>query len=399
MTDVSHLADDLCARVDEARVAGSLSEMVSIVSVNPFDETPVAGTREREFADWFCARMASLGLDVGTREVVEGRPNVWGTRKGASGGRSLMLAGHMDTVGVEGYQDAFSGTVENGHVYGRGACDMKAALAAYLEAVEVLNDAGVSLAGDLIVGGVADEEHLMIGSKDWGANGPHADFGIIGEPTELAVCPAHKGQVCLFVRTYGKAVHSSMPERGENAIVRMAQVIAAFADFDDELRAGKPHPLCGHGRYSPGVIKGGTISSSVPDFCELEIDRRFLPGQTREEIIAQYRARIDPLVEADPHFRYEIAGPTLDIPALDIAVDAEIVQVLARACETVTGSPARVEAFPGGTDAPNMGFPCVICGPGALAQAHTTNEFVSTAELADATRVYLRAIVELVGLN
>lgn len=388
---------NLTDRVDEAAVTAALSEMVAIQSVNPFDEPASPGHRECEMADYLCARMEALGMEVERRDIAQGRPNVCGRLKGTGGGASFMLAGHMDTVGVEGYDGAFEPRVEEGKLYGRGACDMKGALAAYLEVVRVLRDSGTELKGDLLIGVVSDEEHTMIGSKDWGPNWPHADAGVIGEPTELAICPAHKGQAAMLIRTFGKAVHSSMPELGENAIVRMARVIEAFDDYWDELASREPHPLCGHGRFSPGVIQGGTISSAVPDFCELEVDRRMVPGETEEQIVAEYRARLDRLSENDPGFRYEIAGPTIGVGPLDIASDDALVTTLAKACETVTGSAPPVTAFPGGTDAPNMGFPCIICGPGALAQAHTVNEFVETRQLADAARIYLLAALDFTG--
>ncbi len=388
---------NLADRVDEAAVTAGLAEMVAIQSVNPFDDPASPGHREREMADYLCARMEALGMEVERRDIAQGRPNVCGRLKGTGGGASFMLAGHMDTVGVEGYDGAFEPRVEEGRLYGRGACDMKGALAAYLEVVRVLRDSGTKLKGDLLIGVVSDEEHTMIGSKDWGPNWPHADAGVIGEPTELAICPAHKGQAAMLIRTFGKAVHSSMPELGENAIVRMARVIEAFDDYGEELKSREPHPLCGHGRFSPGVIQGGTISSAVPDFCELEVDRRMVPGETEEQIVAEYRARLDRLTGNDPGFRYEIAGPTIGVGSLDIAPDDALVTTLAKACEAVTGSAPPVTAFPGGTDAPNMGFPCIICGPGALAQAHTVNEFVETRQLADAARIYLLAALDFTG--
>ena len=394
---VTDRARRLLECVDEDAVTVSLAEMVAIPSVNPFDEDASPGHREREMADHLGTRMAALGLEVECRDIVAGRPNLCGRLKGTGAGPSFMLVGHMDTVGVEGYGDAFEPRIADGRLYGRGSCDMKAALAAYLEVVRVLRETGTELKGDLLVGAVADEEHTMIGSKDWGPNWPHADAGVIGEPTELAVCPAHKGQSCMLIRTYGKAVHSSMPELGENAIVRMARVIAAFDGYGEELKAREPHPLCGHGRFSPGVVKGGTIASAVPDFCELEVDRRLVPGESEEQMIAEYRARLDPLSADDPGFRYEIAGPTIGVGALDIPSNAGLVQSLVRACETVTGKAPRIDAFPGGTDAPNMGFPCVICGPGALAQAHTVDEYVETAQVADAARIYLLAALEMTG--
>ncbi len=391
------MIEHLMRQVSEDRLIESLSQMVSIQSVNPFDEPPGPDHREQEFADFFVSQMENLGLETGTREVSPGRPNVWGTLRGTGGGPAIMLAGHMDTVGVPDYPTAFEPRVADGRLHGRGSCDMKAALACYLEVIRVLKDTGVSLKGDLIVAGVADEEHLMIGSKDWGRNGPHADFGIIGEPTELAVCPAHKGQYCLFIRTFGKAVHSSVPHLGENAIERMARIINAFADYNDELAQRPAHPMCGHGTFNVGVITGGSISSAVPDFCQIEVDRRILPGETHEQIVDEYKARIDPLIVDDPGFRYEIVGGSLETPALDVAVDSPVVTALAQAAQAITGAPAEVKALAAATDAPNMGFPSVLCGPGSIAQAHTTNEYVAIDQLTKVTRIYLHTILSMSG--
>lgn len=392
---MTRMADRLAAAVDEDRITAMLAEMVQVPSVNPFDAPAAPGMREQEMADHLCARLTELGLEVERRDVVPGRPNVCGRLEGAGGGPSFMLAGHMDTVGVEGYAQAFDPRIADGRLYGRGACDMKGALAAYLEVVRVLRDTGVRLRGDLLIGAVADEEHAMIGSKDWGRNWARADAGVIGEPTELAVCPAHKGQLCMVIRTFGKAVHSSVPELGENAILRMARIIGAFDGYGEELKTRPPHPLCGHARFSPGVIRGGTIASAVPDACELEVDRRLLPGETQDAIVAEYEARLERLKTDDPGLRYEIAGPTIGVGPLDIAADAPMVQAALAAVAAVTGSTPEVSAFPGGTDAPNMGFPCIICGPGALAQAHTVNEFVEIRQLADAARVYLLMALEM----
>lgn len=391
------MTDDLSRAVDEDRLVASLSEMISIQSVNPFNGPAGPGEREAEFAEYFSRRMDALGMETDSRAVADGRPNVWGRIAGSGGAPSVMLAGHMDTVGVDNYPDAFVSKISDGKLYGRGSCDMKAALACYLEAVRVLRESGLSLRGDVLVAGVADEEHLMLGSRDWGRNGPHADFGIIGEPTELAVCPTHKGQVCLFIRTYGRAVHSSVPELGDNAIERMARIIAAFGAYDDNLRSRPPHPLCGHGRFNIGVITGGTISSAVPDFCEIEIDRRTLPGETVDTVIGEYHDIIRPLTDGDPTFRYEIARGSIEAPPLDIAPDMPAVVTLVAAVTAVTGREAAVEALPASTDAPNMEFPCVLCGPGSIAQAHTVDEFVEVRQLVEATRIYIRAIVDIAG--
>jgi len=346
-------------------------------------------------AEFLGNRLSDLGLEIGTREVVPGRPNVWGVLAGRGEGPSLMLCGHLDTVGVEGYADPFSAELRDGRVHGRGSCDMKGALAAYLEVARVVRAAGPPLAGDLIICGLADEEHRMIGSRAFGGHGPGADCAIIGEPSDLAICRAHKGQVAFLIRAFGEAVHSSRPELGVNAIDAMARVIEALRDYTTALGTREAHPLCGHACAGPGVIRGGTEVSTVPDLCELEVDRRTLPGESCDDVLGEYRAMLDALACSSPEARFEIAGPTLDIRPLDTPADSPVVRAVARARERILGDAGTIGAFVGGTDAPNLGIPTVVFGPGSVAQAHSTNEFVAVDDVVAAARVYLTSALEL----
>ena len=371
--------------------------MVAIKSENPFDEEPREGFREKEMADYYLEQMHRLGLDISSREVRPYRPNVFGLRKGSGKTPSLMLAGHMDTARTDGYSDAYDVREVDGKVYGRGACDMKAALAAYLEVVRILNKAGINLKGNLYLAGIMDEEYGLLGSRDIGQNGPWADQGIIGEPTDLLVCPANKGRVSTFIRTFGKATHSSVPEKGENAIVRMADVIGAFSGYNDDLQKAEAHALCGHGRFTPGVIRGGVQVNMVPDLCELEVDRRTLPGETQRSVYAEFTKILDPLIEKDPGFTYEITEPSWFVPPNDVSVKEPVVLSLLSAYETIVGDKTQVTAFPGGSDAPNMEFPNVVCGPGSIGQAHSTNEFITVDQLTAAAKIYLYAVLDLLG--
>ena len=176
--------------IDRDQLIADLSAMIRSASVNTFGGPPGIGA-EAAMADLFEAQLRGLGLEIGSHEVVAGRRNVWGTLKGTGAGPTILLAGHMDTVGVEGYADPFEPTVKDGRIYGRGSCDMKAGLAAYLEVMRHLQRSGTPLSGDVIVAGVIDEEHAMAGSHHFGLYGPKVDYAIVAEPTLLQISTAH----------------------------------------------------------------------------------------------------------------------------------------------------------------------------------------------------------------
>jgi acetylornithine deacetylase/succinyl-diaminopimelate desuccinylase-like protein len=116
----------------------------------------------------------------------------------------------------------------------------------------------------------------MVGSAAYLEHGPAVDMTIVGEPTNLEVCTAHLGQYTFVLRTHGEAVHSSIAETGVNAIEHMVKVIGVLDEYRSEVVAQEPHPLCGTGKVCPSVIRGGDMVSTVPDFCELEADRRMV---------------------------------------------------------------------------------------------------------------------------
>jgi acetylornithine deacetylase/succinyl-diaminopimelate desuccinylase family protein len=383
--------------IDASWIQGVLREMILIRSENPFHDPPTAGFREKEMADYLAERMSSMGLRVEKKEVRPQRPNVFGHLAGKEGHVTLMLAGHMDTARTDGYAEAYSGKIEQGLIHGRGACDMKAALAAYLAVAKVIQDGALKLKGNVILCGNMDEEFQMLGSKAVGQEGPRADQGIIGEPTGLQICPSNKGRVSTKIVTRGRAAHSSVPEQGINAVERMAHIIQAFEDYNEELLHRAPHALCGHGRFTPGVIRGGVQVNMVPDFCELEVDRRTLPGESKEGVYQEFRDRIEKVKGQFSDLVYEITEPTWLIAPNDISPEEPVVKALRRAHLAVNHRDPGIQAFPAGSDAPYMGFPTVVCGPGSIAQAHTTREFVSLEEVVLAAKLYLYAVLDLLG--
>jgi len=389
--------DELAEQINPIFLTETLKDMIAIKSENPFDEAPRQGYREKEMGEYLEIKMAELGMEVTSRDVLPGRPNVFGTLKGSGSGATLMLAGHMDTARTDGYVDAYNVHETDGRIYGRGACDMKAGIAAYLEVVRLLKESGTKLNGNLIIAGIADEEYKMVGSKDVGRNGPVADQGIIGEPTDLTVCPCNKGRVSTFIRTFGRATHSSVPEEGNNAVIHMANVIQAFSTYNETLLSQTPHPLCGNGRFNPGVISGGVQVNMVPDLCTLEVDRRTLPGETKDQVYKEFRERLNPLIDSNKDFKYDITEPSWLIPPNEISPDEPVVKFLLKAHQIVLNQPTEATAFVAGSDAPHMGFPTVVCGPGSINQAHSTNEFVSVKQLIDAASMYFWTAINFLG--
>lgn len=379
---------------DVERLIADLSAMVAIRSQSPWFDPPRLGFREREMADWLLAEMTALGLDCHEVEVAPDRPNVWGYRRGSGGGPTLMLCAHMDTVGVEGYQgDPFQPVVNDGRLHGRGSCDMKGAIASFLETVRLLKS--VELKGDLLLLFVSDEEHGMTGSAYAGEHGPTADFVVVGEPTKLEVCPKHKGEYCGKISVQGRSAHTSMPENGRNAILDTVEIIQRLDAYNNELKVRPPHDLCGTGRCTVSTIQGGNEVSSVPDHCEIEMDRRTLPGETKAMLEVELSQIIVDAANARPGLVATLDANTLFIPALDTELDASIMQAATKAILATLGEEAQITSFPGCTDGPNLQIPAIILGPGDLARAHTIDEWIEIADLPKAAEIYRHMAISL----
>jgi len=261
-----------------------MADLVRIDSVNPDLVAEAAG--EEEIARFVAAWLKDAGLEVETEEIAPGRFNVVGIARGSGGGRSLLLNAHMDTVGVAGMETPFEPRSENGRLYGRGAYDMKASLAAIMLAgAEAV---GAGLRGDVIVTAVCDEEVGSIGSEAV-AGRYEADAAIVSEPTEERLAVAHRGFAWFEVETAGTAAHGSRPDLGEDAIVRMGHVLVGLEALDAALRERPAHRLLGWGSAHASLIEGGTELSTYPDHCLLRGERRTLPGETQADVEREAR--------------------------------------------------------------------------------------------------------------
>jgi acetylornithine deacetylase len=362
-----------------------VASLVAIESVNP-DLVP-GGAGEARIADFVADRLRGAGLEVELDEAAPGRPSVIAVAPGAGGGRSLMLNAHLDTVGVEGMERPFEPVVRDGRLYGRGAYDMKAGLAACMLAAERLRSE--RLAGDVIVTAVADEEYASTGVQSV-LKRRRADGAIVTEPTALRVCIAHKGFVWAEVETAGRAAHGSRPAEGEDAITRMAPALTRLGELQSTLDSAPGHELVGPGSVHASLIDGGQELSSYPARCLLSLERRTIPGETAEDV----RSECDALVEG-----IEGAEARLGLVREPFSVDpdTEVVRAVARAAEAVTGRQAELYGETYWMDAAFIqaaGIPTVVFGPGGEG-AHAVDEWVDLATVDACADGLVRAAREL----
>jgi acetylornithine deacetylase len=270
--------------VDTDYVTTTLADLVRINSVNPaFSD---GSTNEREAGAYVGHALEQLGMEVTTHEAEPGRVSVVGRLAGRTSGKSLMLYGHLDTVGVGDMVDPFRATVRDGRLHGRGAYDMKGGLAACIGAAKALRDAGIELAGDVLIVAPADEEVASIGMQEV-LKHHHTDAAVVTEPTELGVCLAHKGFSWIEVVTHGQAAHGSRFDEGIDANMRMGRFLAGLDELEQALRARPPHPLVGPPSLHAGVLEGGSGPSIYAARCRLEIERRTIPGETEREVVRE----------------------------------------------------------------------------------------------------------------
>ncbi|MFW6146095.1 MAG: M20 family metallopeptidase [Planctomycetota bacterium] len=376
-------------------VAVLLAELVRCPSVTPLAGPAGQGPYgEGRYAALLGDKLRALGAAVELREVEPGRPNLVARFDGPAGAPAVMFEAHSDTVTIDGMTiDPFAAEVRDGRLYGRGACDTKAAMAAMLLAVEqVLADEG-GLSATVYVVSTCGEEITGLGAKALVEEGFFAsgdvDVAIVGEPTDLDIIHASKGSGRFRVETRGKAAHSSAPADGVNAIYQMAHVVAAIEREVASALAAMNDPLLGSPTVSVGTIRGGSQVNVVPDGCTIDVDTRLIPGQTFEAMAALMREVLDRAKAARADLDYVIHNRPA-YPAFFIDPEAPLPALVARACREALGR-ATVTTAPWASNAgifAEAGIPSVLLGPGSIAQAHTCDEFVEIDQVVQAARVY-----------
>jgi len=367
--------------------------LVSIPSVNP--ALAPGGAGEARMAEVTADLLQDWGFDTAVHEVEPGRPNVVAHLAGE--GPTLLLNGHLDTVGVDGMTvDPFAATVEGGRLVGRGSCDMKGGVAALLSAGRRLAESGPR--PNLIIALTADEEYASIGMADFVTRlDERADLAVVCEPTSLRVMPAHKGFVWLEADFRGRAAHGSRPDVGIDAIRHAGLYLAALDGYSAELRQRPAHPLLQHGSFHAGTITGGSAESVYPDRCTLLLERRTMPGERPDVVVSDFTAVLEALQATEPSLDATLRM-TLERPGSEVAIESPLVQGLLVAAAD-EGTPADVEGMTAWVDAAFLneaGVPAVCYGPGSIEQAHTVDEWIDVDEIKVCARVlerFARALV------
>ena len=379
-------------RIDPGHVTDLLARLVRINSINPFFSEGT--TNEREIAECVAAELRQIGARVQTFEPEPGRTSVLGTLPGQGGGRSLALYAHMDTVGIGGMPEPFSAEVRDGRMYGRGSYDMKCGLAACLAAARAVAEAGIPLAGDLHVLGVADEEVASLGLLDV-LKSFRPDAAIVTEPTELDLCLAHKGFIWIEVETEGRAAHGSRFDLGIDANLRMGRFLGKLDGLEQELRKRPGHPLVGPPSLHAGTLRGGTAPSIYAASCRLEIERRTIPGETEAGCVAELQTLADELAAADPTFRAKIR-PFLTRPPFEVPAGAPIVRSVTEASTAVLGRTPPTVGQTFWMDASlfaEAGVETVVIGAHGTG-AHADEEWVDLVSVVQLTEILARTAAD-----
>lgn len=359
------------------------SALVATPSVNPVLAGDGGG--EEEIAARCVSWLDGWGLDTEAREVAPGRWNVVAHLEGS--GPTLLLNGHLDTVGVEGMSvPPFEPRVKDGRMSGRGACDMKGGVAALLCATARLARGGPR--PNLVVALTADEEHASLGMAAVVGSGMQADLAVVCEPTRLRIMPAHKGFAWVRAVFRGRAAHGSRPELGVDAIRHAGLYLQALDGYGEDLRSRPAHALLGHGSLHAGTITGGTAASVYPDRCELLLERRTLPGEGPDAVVRELQEVLDGLGGREPDLDASLEM-SLHRPGTEVAAESRLVQGLLRAGEAC-GVPPGIEGMTAWVDAAFLneaGIPAVCYGPGDLAQAHAADEWINVAEIVTCAEV------------
>ncbi len=381
--------------VDRVLVEQRLLRYVGINSVNAALED---GPGETELAGALMADLEAMGVDPRRHPVPgAGGDNIVAILHGAPLAPSVMFHAHLDTVGLSGKATDDPVSVD-GQVHGRGACDTKGSLVAMVAALALLDEVDAAARATVVFVGGIDEEVGGTGAEALVAEALPIDMAIVGEPTGLEMATAHKGVLRLDITTIGAPAHSSKPHLGINSIHAMAVILDVLRDEYLPYLDAHRHRLVGSPTLNVSTIRGGSGANVVPAECVIQIDRRVVPGESHEEIVAGIEALVAScdLGGATAH----VARASLATAAVETDPNHPVVRSLGAAREAILGDRGAPIGVTYGTDASFFdpaGIPCVIFGPGSIDQAHADEEWVDVEETALAAEILAETALNLAG--
>ena len=382
--------------IEKKEVFNLLGEMIKINSVNPLKD--VSSTGEKELSFFISNYLNKIGIDNELYPVKNNRFNVIGFIKGQKNGKNLVLEAHMDTVGVENMKiDPFLPTIKSGKIYGRGACDDKGSLASMILAIKILREKSFPLKGNLYLAAVIDEEYNQTGVNHLLNQGIEFDACIVGEPTNLDIITAHQGSLRWNIVTKGKSAHSSEPDKGENAIYYMIEVINEVQKKIIPILRQKNHPLVGSPVLSINIIQGGNQSNIIPNKCSITLDRRMIPGENANEILKEIDMLINKLKHKNTLLKIEREEPFIKSPPMQVDRNEKIVEVLFECISDNILVKPKIKGARFGTDAAifvDKGIPAVVFGPGNIEQAHSEDEWISVNQVISAAEIIAETVIK-----
>lgn len=420
-------SDELTQRISDAvegrrgAMEGTLRRLVQIPSVTGHEAAvqdvvePEMRQRGLNVDRWEVAHqeIESFEWHVGVEEQLQGRPNLAGVRAGSGNGRSILLNAHIDTVDNGSPSlwtyDPLSGHLEGDLLYGRGSCDMKGGLVTYLIALDVIDELGLTLAGDVTIAATIGEENGGVGALSTILRGYRADAALISEPTRLALVPAQGGSLVARITIHGKSAHGAVRDEGVSAIEKFVPIFQDLLAFESERNATLEHPLYTHLSnkipISFGVVRAGTWASTVPETLVAEGRLGMLPGEDVGEFRQAVQARITAVADADPWLREhppEIEWFGGQFAPAETDVNAPIARAVSAAHRATTGEDPKIEGVPYGADMRLFtllaGMDCVMYGAGDVRVAHHADEHISLNELATATKTMARLLIDWCGV-
>ena len=374
-----------------------LADLVRIDSAITSPEQANRDRTEEQIAGYLTRHLHGMGMTVERQEVFPDRPNQIAHWPEMTGKKSLMLETHMDTVTVEGMTiDPFGAEIRDGKMFGRGTCDTKGTMAAFLTALDLAHRRGQLPADKLYFVAAMSEETGCDGAMALMRHGFRTDGAIVGEPTGCQVVTAHKGPLWLEVETTGRSCHAATPEDGVNAIDAMARLVQfVHGPWTDHIRQDE-HPVLGRSTTQVTTIRGGSKINIIPARCRAQIDGRYIPGTSFDDVIADFKRMLAEHMGDDSAF--EILD-TKSFYSLDTDTNAPLVARLLEICRQANGqqSPQGVNYFADTGPFSHESITSVLFGAGDIAQAHTADEYLELEQLYEATEIMLTLLTGSAG--